>query len=120
MEKIRRRIRSLLEKGAEEGVPKCGPIRKVEPLLWVFTKVEGVEPTKNEAERAIRPAVLWKKNSFGVESERGAKYVESILSVWATSRRNGTSPVKFLRELLYCSRSALRHRAFFLHRIHRA
>jgi transposase len=113
MQRIRGRIKVLLEKGAELGVPKCGPIARVEPLLWVFTKEEGVEPTNNEAERAIRPAVLWKKNSYGVESERGAKYVASILSVWATSRRNGTSPVKFLRELVKSSRSGAKAPSIF-------
>jgi len=29
----------------------------VEPALWLFVQVEGVEPTNNAAERAIRPAV---------------------------------------------------------------
>jgi transposase len=105
MHKIRARIKALLEKGAELGVPKCGPILKVEPLLWVFTEEDGVEPTNNEAERAIRSAVLWKKKSYGVESERGGQYVESVLSLWATSRRNGVNAVKFLRELVAASRT---------------
>ena len=105
MEGIRQRIKALLEEGAKQGVPKCGPILKVEPRLWVFTREEGIEPTNNEAERNIRPAVLWKKNSYGVESDRGARYVESMLSIWATSRRNEVNPVKFLRELVYSSRA---------------
>jgi transposase len=105
MQAIRARIKVLLEEGAKRGVPKCVPILKVEPLLWVYTQVEGVEPTNNEAERSIRPAVLWKKNSYGVESDRGARYAESMMSIWATSRRNGVSPVKFLKDLVRSSRS---------------
>lgn len=31
----------------------------VKPALWLFVDVEGVEPTNNAAERAIRPAVIW-------------------------------------------------------------
>ena len=102
---IRKRMTALLEKGSKRGVAKCGTILKVEKLLWVFTREEDVEPTNNAAERAIRPAVLWKKRSFGVESEREAQYVESMLSIWMTSRRNGVNPIKFLRELVNSSRS---------------
>jgi hypothetical protein len=104
MEPIRRRIKALLEEGVKRGVPKCGTILKVEPLLWVYTQTEGIEPTNNAAERSIRPAVLWKKNSFGVESDRGARYVESMLSLWATSRRNEVVPVKFLKKLVHSFR----------------
>ena len=100
MERIRKRIRALLEEGAKRGVCKCASILKVEELLWTFTKEEGIEPTNNIAEQNIRPAVLWKKRSFGVESERGARYVESMLSIWMTCRRNGVNPVEFLNELV--------------------
>jgi transposase len=29
----------------------------IEPALWTFVRVEGVEPTNNAAERALRHAV---------------------------------------------------------------
>ena len=105
MKAIRERIKVLLEEGKKRRVPKCGPILKLEPQLWVFTKEEGIEPTNNAAEQNIRPAVLWKKRSFGVESERGAQYVESMMSIRMTARLNGVSPVKFLEELIKASRS---------------
>ena len=101
MQAIRVRARALLEEGAKRGVPKCGTILKVESLLWRFTQEKDIEPTNNIAERSIRPAVLWKKRSFGVESERGSRYVESMLSIWATSRCNGVNPIAFLRELIH-------------------
>jgi hypothetical protein len=101
MQAIRGRIKSLLEEGAQRGVRKCDAILKKEPLLWTFTQAEGIEPTNNAAEQNIRPAVLWKKRSFGVESERGGQYVESMLSIWATSRRNGVNPIAFLKELIH-------------------
>jgi hypothetical protein len=99
------RVKVLLEEGAKRGVPKCGTILKVEPLLWRFTQEKDIEPTNNVAEQSIRPAVLWKKRSFGVESERGAQYVESMLSIWATSRRNGVNPIAFVRELIHSYRA---------------
>ena len=100
MQGIRDRIKALLEEGAKRGVPKCETILKVEPLLWTFTKEKDIEPTNNAAEQSIRAAVLWKKRSFGVESERGGQYVESMLSIWATSRLIGVNPIAFLRELI--------------------
>lgn len=99
---IQDRVKVLLTEGAKRGVPKCQTILKVESMLWTFTRMEGIEPTNNAAERSIRPAVLWKKRSFGVESERGCQYVESMLSIWATSRLNGVNPIAFLKELI-CS-----------------
>ena len=101
MQAIRGRVKALLEEGAKRGVPKCGTILKVEPLLWRFTQEKDIEPTNNFAEQSIRPAVLWKKRSFGVESARGGQYVESMLSIWATSRRNEVNPIVFLRELIH-------------------
>jgi transposase len=101
----RSRVKALLEEGAKRGVPKCATILKMEPLLWTFTQEKDIEPTNNAAERSIRPAVLWKKRSFGVESERGGRYVESMLSIWATSRRNGVNPIVFLRKLIHSYRT---------------
>ena len=105
VEPLRCRVRALLEEGARRKVPKCKPILKVESLLWTFAKNANIEPTNNAAERAIRRAVLWKKRSFGVESARGARYVEAMLSLPATCRCNGISPASFLRDLLHSYRS---------------
>ena len=105
IQEIRKRIKALLEEGAKRGVVKCRTILKVEPLLWTFSQNKGIEPTNNRAEQAIRPAVLWKKRSFGVESEQGAQYAESMLSIWATSRRNGVNPIAFLKELIHSYRA---------------
>ena len=105
LQPTRARVKLLLEEGTKRGVPKCWTILRVESLLWTFTQEKGIEPTNNVAEQSIRPAVLWKKRSFGVESERGARYVESMLSIWATARRNGVNTIVFLRELLYSYRN---------------
>lgn len=74
---IRNQFHQLLTEGAGYDIaPKektplaktvrtCQQLLKVEPALWTFITTEGVEPTNNAAERALRPAVLWRKNSFG-------------------------------------------------------
>ena len=63
---------------------------------------QNVDPTHNLAERVVRQAVLWRKRSFGTQSERGARYVERILTVCATCRLQGKSIVGYLREACRC------------------
>lgn len=55
--------------------------------LWTFVEVEGVEPTNNAAERALRHAVIWRKLSFGTQSAAGSRFVERLLTVVETCRR---------------------------------
>ena len=57
---------------------------------------EGVEPTNNAAERALRPAVLWRKGSFGTQSDAGARFVERLLTVAMTCRQQGRSLLDYL------------------------
>jgi transposase len=54
--------------------------------LWLFLDHEGVEPTNNRAERALRFGVLWRKRSLGTQSEKGNRWVERILSFKETCR----------------------------------
>ena len=49
--------------------------------LWVFLEEQGVEPTNNRAERALRAGVLWRKRSKGTQSDKGDRWVERILSL---------------------------------------
>jgi transposase len=64
--------------------------------LWTFTRWPGVEPTNNLAERELRPAVLWRKNSFGCQSVRGQRFVSRILTVVRTLRRHGRDILAYL------------------------
>lgn len=84
MTPLRREVVRLLEAGRHCGVPKmaetCQAILKQREALWTFVQVDGVEPTNNTAERAIRPGVLWRKGSFGTQSEAGSRFVESLLT----------------------------------------
>jgi transposase len=54
--------------------------------LWVFLAQQGVEPTNNRAERALRFGVLWRKRSLGTASDKGNHWVERILSLKETCR----------------------------------
>lgn len=92
---VRARVEALLHDGAACGHAKtagtCREILKLAPALWTFVAVLGVEPTNNAAERALRPAVLWRKGCFGTHSAAGSRFVERMLTVAATlthQRRN--------------------------------
>ena len=76
----------------------CRRILKFTDALWTFARVRGVEPTNNTAERAIRPAVLWRKRSFGTHSERGSRFAERMLTTFMTLRQQKRPVVDYVRE----------------------
>jgi transposase len=105
MPELQKRVESLLRSGAHfDGKlgGKCRDILEHEKYLWTFVQDQRVEPTNNAAERVVRQAVLWRKGSFGTQSERGARYVERILTVCATCRLQGQSTIEYLREACRC------------------
>jgi hypothetical protein len=69
---------------------------KVEPALWLFVYQEGVEPTNNTAERAIRPAVIWRRVSFGSQSAAGSEFVARMLTVVTTLRQQDRDVLSYL------------------------
>ena len=71
--------------------------------LWTFVDVEGVEPTNNTAERALRHAVLWRRSSHGTHSEEGSRFVERMLTVRATLRAQGRNVLEYLTQAVDAS-----------------
>ena len=59
-------------------------------------RVEGIEPTNNDAERALRHAVIYRKISGGTDSESGSRFVERILTVVATCRQQDINVLDYL------------------------
>ena len=70
------------------------------PHLFTFLSHEGVEPTNNVAEQALRPAVQWRKLCFGNQSENGERFTERILTVTRTCQLSGKNPFYFLSDLM--------------------
>ena len=99
---VRAAVTGLLHEAVVRAEPKtagmCREILKLEPALWTFVDIEGVEPTNNAAERAIRPAVLWRRGSFGNDSAIGSRFTERILTAVATVRLRGGSVLGYLAE----------------------
>jgi transposase len=101
---VQRAIREGLERGVEIKWHRIsGLSRELLALwqaLWVFVSIEGVEPTNNAAERALRPAVLWRKGCFGTRSEAGSRFVERMLSVSATCAQHDRHLLTFLTDAI--------------------
>jgi transposase len=102
MRPLRRHVARLLKVGQACGVAKtegvCREVLKVYDALWTFVRVEGIEPTNNGAERAIRPGVLWRKGSFGTQSAQGSRFVETMMTVVATLKQQHRHVLAYLTE----------------------
>ena len=57
---------------------------------------EGVEPTNNRAEVELRNFVLWRKRSFGSQSERGERFAERMMTAVRTARKQSHDVLNFL------------------------
>ena len=68
--------------------------------LWTFLDEANVPFDKNHAERAIRPAVMIRKNSFGNRSDRGADTQAVLMSVYRTLQQRGHAPLKTVVDAL--------------------
>ena len=86
----------------------CRELRKWWPALWTFARVDGVEPTNNAAELALRPAVLWRKGSFGSDSDAGSRFAERLLTVVASCRQQGRPLLAFLVAAVEAARQGSR------------
>ena len=97
---IRLRLKRFLQRHVKNSIPAASKIAKdlrdYGAALWTFARVEGVEPTNNAAERAVRKAVLWRKTSFGSASRWGSRFAERMLTVCESLRAQGRSILEFL------------------------
>jgi transposase len=100
MHPIRQEVESLLLRGVFSANPRlqgtCQELYDHREWLWTFLEVDGVEPTNNASERSLRHAVIWRKLSFGTQSELGSRFVETILTVVETCRQQSQSVFAFV------------------------
>jgi transposase len=100
-----------LEIGEHEKTPlaktvrTCRNLLKLFDSLWLFVREEGVEPTNNAAERAIRPAVIWRRTSFGSDSAAGSEFVSRLLTVVSSLKVQDRNILDFLAESVSAARS---------------
>jgi transposase len=100
MQPVQVKVGELLRQGTDCAHPKtaatCRDILKREAALWTFVRVPGVEPTNNLAERLIRPGVLWRKRSFGTQSQAGSLFTERIMTVVTTLKQQQRHVLDYL------------------------
>jgi transposase len=98
---FRVRFRAVLARGSVCGCAKtagtCRELLQGEVSLFLFAFVDGVEPTNNAVERALRHGVLWRKQSHGPKSVVGSEYLSCIWSVVETCRQQGRCVWDFLK-----------------------
>jgi transposase len=111
IEPLQRRLSKTLLEGAfgdDARVAKfCASLLTLECALWTFATHEGVEPTNNYMERLVRRAVLWRRRSFGCNSEAGCRFVERILTVVQTCRLHGKNSLEYLCSAVHTHRRSL-------------
>lgn len=71
--------------------------------LWVFLRIDNVEPTNNAAERALRPLVILKRIFQRLPSKRGKQFFERLFSIGATARIRGVPIFEWLIEAVRAS-----------------
>lgn len=97
---LRASFKQELEWGSQSICPKtaatCRELLAREAAVWTFVRVEGIEPTNNRAERQLRHAVLWRKVSYGTQSERGSRFVASLLTVLMSCQQQRRNALAYL------------------------
>ena len=86
-------------------VRTCRRLLKVEPALWTFVFTLGVEPTNNAAERALRPAVIWRKTSFGAQARSGSQFVARLMTVTTSLKAQDRNILDFLTHACSAART---------------
>jgi transposase len=105
------RAATRLEAGGKTPLDKtartCAQILKVEPALWTFSHHPGVEPTNNASERALRPAVIWRKVSLGSQSQAGSEFVAQALTVITSLKAQNRPILDYLSDVFTAARAGL-------------
>ena len=101
LQPVRKTVEGLLLRGfgtAARGM--CKELYNHKEHLWTFLSDPDVEPTNNASERSLRHGVIWRKLSFGTQSDRGDRFVETLLTVIETCRKQGRSVLGFITAAL--------------------
>jgi transposase len=93
---FREDLRRGVKCGCSRTAGTCRELLAGESHLRTFVRVDGAEPTNNDAERALRHGVIYRKLSGGTDSEAGSRFVERMLSVVATCRQQEINVLDYL------------------------
>jgi transposase len=100
MAPVRRQLEAALTRAVAADIKglsgSCADILAHKEALWTFAERDDVEPTNNHAERELRAFVLWRKRSFGTQSQRGNLFAERLMTVAHTARKQHKNVLAFL------------------------
>lgn len=109
LQPVQKKFEALMQEGTrvahQATATFCQNLLDLGPALWTFTRVEGVEPTNNRAERVLRRAVIWRKRSFGADSDDGCRFVERVMTAVMSRRLQKLPVLAFLEAAIRASRS---------------
>jgi transposase len=93
-DEIHDRLRYILTDSGStrRGLALAADLLRQEASLWTYVRRKGVDPTNNAAERSLRPAVIWRKISYGARFPEGCRFLATILTILASARRRGLDP----------------------------
>jgi transposase len=119
VEPLRLRVKAVLTDGAaypiahQENTPlaktvrTCRRLLNLEPAMWLFVTVEGVEPIHNDSERGIRTAVIWRRLSFGSQTQAGSLFVSRMLTVVAFLCAQKRNVLEFMTQSVQAARDGI-------------
>lgn len=97
---IRTFIEGLLRRGQRSKNKKtagtCRNILSYQSAMWRFLETDNIEPTNNLAEQMIRTLAIWRKTSFGTQSQAGTLYMERIMTTVATCKLQSKNILTYL------------------------
>ena len=100
MAPLRKQVEAVLERAVAAKLAhvsgSCADMLAHRAALWTFVDRDDVEPTNNHAEQQLRAFVLWRKRSFGTQSERGNLFAERLMTVAHTARKQNKNVLEFL------------------------
>lgn len=100
MAPVRAQLEAALERTVAVDIKgmsgSCRDMLEHREALWTFVEQPGVEPTNNHAERELRAFVLWRRRSFGTQSERGDRFAARMMTIAHTARKQGRDLLAFL------------------------
>jgi transposase len=109
MQPVREQFEALLQRAVDADIKRlsgsCADILLHREALWAFVDRVGIEPTNNHAERELRAFVLWRKRSFGSQSNRGNLFAERIMTVVHTARKQDRHVLSYLTSVCEAWRS---------------
>jgi transposase len=103
MAPVRRHLEALLQRAVDADIERlsgsCADMLAYKQALWTFVDRRGVEPTNNHAERELRAFVLWRKRSFGADSDQGNRFAERIMTTVHSLRKQQRPVITMLTGL---------------------